>query len=113
MNLFIRLLINALIILLVSHLLPGFEVASFYNALWVAVVLGLINVTLKPLLILLTLPINILSLGLFTFVINAVLLLLTASIVKGFEIHGFWWAFLASLIISALQIFTTKLIVRH
>jgi putative membrane protein len=109
MNLLARLIVNALIIFLVSLLLPGFEVASFYTAIIVAIILGLINVTLKPILIILTLPITIVTLGLFTFVINALLLLLTASIVKGFEIHGFLWALAASLVISALQILTRKL----
>jgi putative membrane protein len=113
MNLLIRLVINALVILLVSHLVPGFEVASFYAALWVAIVLGLINITLKPLLIILTLPINILTLGLFTFVINALLLLLTASIVKGFEIHGFFWALVASLLISVFHMLATRLLARQ
>ncbi len=112
MNIFVRLLVNALIILLVSKLLPGFHVTSFYTAVWVAIVLGLINITLKPLLIIMTLPINILSLGLFTFVINALLLILTESIVKGFDIDGFLWALVASLIISAFQIIANKLIVR-
>lgn len=110
MNLIIRLLTNALIILLVSKLLPGFHVESFYTAIIVALMFGIINVTLKPLFIILTLPINILTLGLFTFVINALLLLFTASIIEGFEIRGFFWALIASLIISALNILSRKLI---
>jgi putative membrane protein len=109
MRLLIRLLINALIILLIAAYLPGFHIASFFTAIIVAIVLGIINVTLKPLLIILTLPINILSLGLFTFVINALLLLLTASVIKGFDIAGFWPALVASLIISIIHILTRRL----
>jgi putative membrane protein len=109
MRLLIRLLINALIILLIAAYLPGFHVASFFTAIIVAIVLGIINVTLKPLLIILTLPINILSLGLFTFVINASLLLLTAGVIKGFDIAGFWPALVASLIISIIHILTRRL----
>ncbi len=113
MNILVRLLVSALIILLVSKLLPGFDVASFYTAIWVAIVLGLINIILKPLLIIMTLPITILTLGLFTFVINALLLILTATIVKGFAIDGFLWALIASLIISAFQIIANRIVVRH
>ncbi|MCC2630305.1 MAG: rane protein of unknown function [Candidatus Paceibacter sp.] len=103
-NLLVRLLINALVIFLISELLPGFDVLSFYTAFIVAIVLGLINITLRPLLIILTLPITILTLGLFTFVINALMLMLVATIVKGFNIEGFIPAFLASLIISLVNV---------
>ncbi len=109
MRLIIRLLINALIIYLIASYLPGFEVHNFFTAIIVALVLGIINVTLKPLLIILTLPINILTLGLFTFVINAILLLLTAAIVKGFTVNGFWSALIASLFISLFSIITRSL----
>lgn len=109
MRLFFRLLLNALIIYLIAFYLPGFAVHNFLTAIIVAVVLGLINVTLKPLLIILTLPINILTLGLFTFVINAALLLLTASIVKGFSVDGFSSALIASLLISLFNILTRRI----
>jgi putative membrane protein len=109
MNLIIRLVINALIILLVAYLIPGIAVQGFYTALIVAIVLGIISVTLKPLLLILTLPINLLTLGLFTFVINALLLWFTASIVKGFEVTGFISALIGSLLISILQIVVRRL----
>lgn len=109
MRLIIRLLINALVILLISQLLPGFAVASIYTAIVVSIVLAIVNVTLKPILILLTLPINILTLGLFTFVINAILLLFIASIVKGFEISGFWVALVASLLITGIHVILRRL----
>jgi putative membrane protein len=109
MKLLIRLIINSLIIFLIAKFLPGFTVYSFWTAFIVAIVLGLINITLKPILLLLTLPINILTLGLFTFVINALLLMLTSLIVKNFVIDGFWTALIASLLISLAHIITRHL----
>jgi putative membrane protein len=83
---------------LIAYLVPGYEIASFYTALVVALVLALVNAVIRPILILLTLPINILTLGLFTLVINALMFLLVATVVKGFTITSFWSAFLAGLI---------------
>ena len=100
MKLLIRLLINALAILLVAYLVPGVAVTGFYAALIVAVVLGLLNLVIKPLIILLTLPINILTLGLFTFVINALLFWFVGTVVKGFSVDGFIPAFLGALILT-------------
>lgn len=100
MKLLIRLLINALAILLVAYLVPGVAVTGFYTALIVAVVLGLLNLVIKPLIILLTLPINILTLGLFTFVINALLFWFVGTVVKGFSVDGFVPAFLGALILT-------------
>ena len=93
-------LISSLAIMLIGWLIPGVGIASFWTALWLVVLLGLINVTLKPLLIVLTLPINLLTLGLFTFVINAVLIMFASSIVKGFSVSGFLTALVFSLILS-------------
>ena len=93
-------LISSLAIMLIGWLIPGVGIASWWTALWLVVLLGLINVTLKPLLIVLTLPINLLTLGLFTFVINAVLIMFASSIVKGFSISGFLTALVFSLILS-------------
>ena len=86
--------------MLIGWLIPGVGIASWWTALWLVVLLGLINITLKPLLIVLTLPINLLTLGLFTFVINAVLIMFASSIVKGFSISGFLTALVFSLILS-------------
>ncbi len=102
MKLLIRLLINALAILLVAYLVPGVAVTGFYTALIVAVVLGLLNLVIKPLVLLLTLPINILTLGLFTFVINALLFWFVGTVVKGFSVEGFVPAFLGALILTAV-----------
>ncbi|KKS54142.1 MAG: hypothetical protein UV20_C0040G0013 [Candidatus Magasanikbacteria bacterium GW2011_GWA2_42_32] len=93
-------LISSLAIMLIGWLIPGVGIASWWTALWLVVLLGLINITLKPLLIVLTLPINLLTLGLFTFVINAVLIMFASSIVKGFSISGFLTALVFSLILS-------------
>ena len=82
-------ILSALTILLISQYLPGFNVNSFVTALIVALVLGIIYAFIKPVIVILTLPINILTLGLFTFVINAFLIRTTAFIVPGFEVHGF------------------------
>lgn len=104
MKLILRLIINALIILIIAEVVPGITVSGFWTAIIVAIILGLINITLKPILILLTLPINILTLGLFTLIINGLLLWLTAAIVKGFNVAGFWPAFIGALIMSLLHL---------
>jgi putative membrane protein len=86
-------LINALSLLAVSYLLPSVSVDSFYVALVTALVLGLVNTLIRPLLVLVTLPITILTLGLFTLVINGLLFWFVASFVEGFRVGGFWSAF--------------------
>ncbi len=103
MNLIINWIISALAIIIVAYLLPGVEVSGITAALVAAVIIGLINAFIRPVLLLLTLPINILTLGLFTFVINAALLLLASSIVPGFQIANFWWALLFSLLLTAVN----------
>lgn len=98
-----RILIIAFAILLIAQYVPGFEVSNFYSALIVALLLGVISVTLKPLILILTLPINLLTLGLFTFVINVLLLWWVASFVDGFSVGGFIPAFVGALIIGAVN----------
>ena len=98
MKILINWLISAMVIVVVSYIVPGVHVDGFMSALAVALVLGIINAFLKPLLIILTLPINILTLGLFTFVINAVLIMLVGKIVPGFSVNGFLWAFIFGII---------------
>ncbi len=100
----IRWIINALLLMLVPYIVPGVSVASFYTALVTALVLGFVNVIIKPILIILTLPINIITLGLFTFVINGLLFWFVSSFVKGFTITGFWPAFWAALVYSIFSI---------
>ncbi len=96
-------LLSALAIVITAYLLPGVELAGFFAALVTALILGLINAFLRPLLVLLTLPLTILTLGLFTLVINAVLILLAAAVVPGFAVHGFWWAFVFGLVLAVIN----------
>jgi putative membrane protein len=103
MKFILRYLLMILAIFLTAWVIPGTTVAGFWTALWLVLFLGIINMTLKPILILLTLPINILTLGLFTFVINALIVLLAASVIKGFEIDGFWKALLFSIVLSVVS----------
>lgn len=108
MSILINWLVSALAILAAAYLLPGVHIASFTTALVVAIVLGIINAFLKPLLIL-TLPITILTLGLFTFVINALLIMLTAGLVPGFTVDGFMWALIYSIVLSVINSFLHQL----
>jgi len=96
-------ILNALAIFGAAYLLPGVHVDGFVMALLLSFVLGTINVLLKPILVILTLPITILTLGLFVFIINALLILLADSILAGFTVDSFWWALLFSLVLSALN----------
>lgn len=99
-NILTNWLVSALVILAVAYILPGVDVASFWVAFVLALVLGFINAVIKPIAFILTLPINILTLGLFSFVINALLVLLADILVPGFEVKNFWWALLFGLILS-------------
>jgi len=109
MNIIIRLLLNAAALLLVAYLVPGFEVSGFYAALISAVILGLFNAIVKPILVLLTLPINILTLGLFTLVINAVLIWFVASFIEGFSVDGFVTALIGGVILWVISWFTNAI----
>lgn len=100
MKVILKLLITTVAILLVAYFVPGVTVDGFYTAFIVALVLGLINITIRPLLILLTLPITVLTLGLFTFVINGALFWLVSTVIKGFNVSGFGTAFLGALIVA-------------
>lgn len=98
-----RLVLSALAFLAVANLVPGIAVASFWTALILAVLWGVIGVTVKPIVLILTLPINILTLGIFTFILNGFFLWLLGGIVKGFEVQGFWVAVLGALVLSILN----------
>lgn len=103
MTIILKWLSSALAVLIVAYILPGVEVAGLWTALILASLLGLFNVSIKPILIVLTLPINILTLGLFTFVINALIILLASSMVKGFIVGGFFNALLFGLFLTVIQ----------
>ena len=110
MTLLLVWILNAVALLVVAYVLPGIVVASFGSALLAALVLGLINMLVKPILILLTLPITIVTLGLFLLVINALMFWLAGSILKGFQVNGFWWAVGGALLYSVISGFLTSLI---
>ncbi len=97
-----RLLLTVLTLLVVAEYVPGITVEGFKTALIASIVLGLLNIFIKPILIILTLPINILSLGLFTFIINAGLFWFTANNIDGFAVDTFWHAMLGSLIVTVV-----------
>lgn len=99
----IRLLITAALVLLLSNLLPGIKVDSFLQSFWVAIVLVLLNVLVKPILILFTIPLTIFTFGLFLLVINALLILFCDYIVGGFHVATFWDALFFSIILSLTQ----------
>jgi putative membrane protein len=97
----LRWLVLTAAVLTASWLLDGIRVTGIFPALLAAALLGILNAILRPLLILLTLPLNILTLGLFTFVINALMLMIVSSVIPGFDVRGFWTAVLGALIIGA------------
>lgn len=103
MNFIIRLLVNALAVMVSAYLLPGVRVKDFVTAVILAIVLSLLNLLIKPILVILTLPVTILTLGLFLLVINAIIILLASKLVSGFKVDGFFWAFIFSLILSLVS----------
>jgi len=104
MSLILRILLNAVIVYGVAHLIRGVHVRGFGTAILVALVLGIINALIRPILFLLTLPINILSLGLFTFVLNALLFWSVTWFVPGFSVDSFVSAFVASFLVSLMSL---------
>jgi len=102
-GLLIRWLVLTAAILAASYMLQGISVTSFWSALAAAAILGVLNVVLRPIILILTLPVNILTLGLFTFVINAALLMMVSGLIPGFDVRGFWPALWGSIIISVVS----------
>ena len=103
MGVFIRWLILTAAIVAASYLIDGIRISGFFSAFCAAAVLGILNALFRPILFILTLPINIMTLGLFTFVINALLLKMASGVIPGFDVHGFWSAVFAALIISGVN----------
>jgi len=103
MKLIFKILLTAIAVVIIAEFLPGVEIANYTSAILVAIVLGLLRVTVKPLLIFFTLPATIVTLGLFLLVINAVIILLADYFVSGFSVSGFWVALLFSLLLSLFQ----------
>ena len=103
MNLIIRILVTALLVILLANILPGVDVADYTSAILVAIVLGLLNIFVKPILVILTLPITVVTFGLFLLVINALIVQFAGSIVSGFVVTSFWYAMLFSVVLSIAQ----------
>jgi putative membrane protein len=99
MNFLIKLLISALAVMTTAYLLPGVRVDGFLTAIIVAAVLSFLNSIVKPIMILLTIPVTIFSLGLFLIVINAIIILMADWLVKGFEVRNFWVALLFNIVL--------------
>jgi putative membrane protein len=102
-NMLMRLLITSLVAFALSYLLSGIAIDSFWTAIVLAVVLAVLNAVVRPLLVLLTLPVTFLTLGLFLLVINALMILLADKLIDGFEVSNFWWALLFSLLLSGIS----------
>lgn len=102
MNLIIRLLITAVVAFLLTKILPGVEFAGFGTAIIFAVVLGLLNLFVKPILSLFGLPLTIITLGFFALVINAIIVLVADYFIDSMEVNGFWWAFIFSILLSII-----------
>jgi putative membrane protein len=103
MKLILRILLSAIAVVILAKILPGVGVDTYMTALIVAVVLSLLNFIVKPILVILTLPVTILTLGLFLLIINAIIILLADSLITGFSVDNIWWALLFSLLLSFLQ----------
>ena len=103
MHFLINWIVSTLAIIITGYLLPGVKIEGFFVALVTALVLGLLNAVVKPILFILTLPINILTLGLFTFVLNALIIMLVSAIVPGFKVNGFLSALLFSLVLTIIN----------
>ncbi|SFN82066.1 putative membrane protein [Chitinophaga sp. YR627] len=103
MNFLIRLLVTALAAMVTAYILPGVNIKDFTSALILALVLAILNLLVKPILVLLTLPATLLTLGLFLLVINAVIILLAARLVKGFSVDGFFWALIFSVVLTVVS----------
>ena len=106
----LRWLTLTLAILMASHLLSGIQISGFWAAVAAAAMLGILNAFFRPIALILTLPINILTFGLFTFVINAVLLKMVSGVISGFQVEGFWTAIFGALLISLVSFALNSLI---
>jgi putative membrane protein len=103
-------ILNAVSLLAVAYLLPGIAVTSFVAALIAALVLGLLNTLVRPVLFLLTLPITFLTMGLFLLVLNGLLFWFAGSVTKGFKVDGFWWAMIGAIVYSVISWLLSKIV---
>jgi putative membrane protein len=110
MKIVVKILLSALAVLGLSYLLGGVTVTSFKSAVYVAIVLGLLRAIVRPILVVLTLPITVLTLGLFLFVINAIIIFMASNIIDGFTVNGIFTAIIFSLLLSISQSFLYKML---
>lgn len=96
-------LLSAVVLLITAYVVPGFTIKSFGSAMWASLIVGLLNMLIRPILLFLTLPINILTLGLFTFVVNAIVLRLAAGLLKGFDIDGWFSAIIGAIVLAIVN----------
>lgn len=108
MEILLQILLSAVAVILAAYILPGIHVRSFLNAIIIALILAFLNAFVGPILILLTIPITVITLGLFLLVINALIIMLAGALVPGFRVDGFWWALLFSIILSIITYLLEK-----
>lgn len=110
MNIIARIIVTSFALLLVAEFLPGIRIDGLAPAILAAMVLGILNAIVRPILVILTLPITVLTLGLFIFVINALLFLFVASFIDGFYVAGFWTALFGSMLVSIVSAVVNKFV---
>ena len=110
MKILIHWFVTALAIIIAAYILPGVHVSGFAAALIMALVLGIVNGLLRPVLVVLTLPITIVTLGFFLLILNTLLIMLSASIVSGFSVDGFLWAFIFGIVLTIVSSFLDKVL---
>jgi len=110
MRFLVRLIVTALAVVIAAYILPGVKVDGGLTAIVVALVLSLLNAFIKPLLIILTIPITVVTLGLFLLVINALIIIATDKLVDGFEVNGFWYALLFSIVLTVVVSLLNRLV---
>jgi putative membrane protein len=103
MKFIFKILLTALVVVILSQILPGVNVESYLTAILVALALSLLNLLVKPILVILTLPVTIVTFGLFLLIINAIIIILTDKLIDGFSVRNIWWALLFSLLLSIMQ----------
>ena len=109
MRVIINLLVSSLAVFISGYILPGIKVENFTTAIVVAIVLGIVNILIKPLFIILTLPVTILTFGIFALFINAIMILIVSAVVPGFKVNGLLWAFIFGVVLSIVSSFLRSL----
>jgi len=110
MNYILKILLSAIAVFVLANILPGITIESYITAIIVAIVLGFLNTLVRPILIFFTIPLTIVTLGLFLFIINAIIVLIAGYFIGGFTVHNIGWALLFSILLSILQSILNKLL---